>query len=262
MAEHPRVITERRSKCPNRQTTAETAISSLRESGLERIRKARRRRNWKQSAWTCWGGRDRWRTRRKEFGKIPPDERARLGKALNAAKQELESAFETRKAAFDASALNARLEAEWLDLTLPAPGPRRGSAPSRHHYSERDRRPVRVHGIHRARRPRGGDRVPQLRCAEHSARASRARHAGHLLARRRQSAAHAHVSRAGARHAETRSAAANDCSRPRLPQRRSGRIARAHLLPVGRHDGGSRCVGCAPDLLHADPAEFHLQAAT
>jgi phenylalanyl-tRNA synthetase alpha chain len=63
----------------------------------------------------------------KEFGKLAPEERARIGKLLNEVKQELESLFETKKAAFDAAALNARLEKEWIDLTLPAPGPRPGS---------------------------------------------------------------------------------------------------------------------------------------
>jgi phenylalanyl-tRNA synthetase alpha chain len=63
----------------------------------------------------------------KEFGKLAPQERAAAGKALNAAKERLESALEARKQAFDAEALNIRLESEWIDLTLPAPGPRPGS---------------------------------------------------------------------------------------------------------------------------------------
>ena len=61
------------------------------------------------------------------IGKLSPEERKEGGKALNAARQELEAVFEARKASFDAAALNQRLEAEWLDLTLPAPGPRPGS---------------------------------------------------------------------------------------------------------------------------------------
>ncbi|MBZ5606965.1 MAG: phenylalanine--tRNA ligase subunit alpha [Acidobacteriia bacterium] len=63
----------------------------------------------------------------KDFGKLTPEERASAGKALNAAKQALESAFESRKQAFASDALNQRLRAEWVDLTLPAPGPRPGS---------------------------------------------------------------------------------------------------------------------------------------
>jgi phenylalanyl-tRNA synthetase alpha chain len=63
----------------------------------------------------------------KEFGKLAPQERAAAGKALNAAKEKLEGAFDARKQAFDTDALNVRLESEWIDLTLPAPGPRPGS---------------------------------------------------------------------------------------------------------------------------------------
>jgi phenylalanyl-tRNA synthetase alpha chain len=63
----------------------------------------------------------------KEFGKLAPQERAVAGKALNAAKEALESAFEARKHSFDTKALNARLASEWIDLTLPAPGARPGS---------------------------------------------------------------------------------------------------------------------------------------
>jgi phenylalanyl-tRNA synthetase alpha chain len=62
----------------------------------------------------------------KEMGKLVPEERARIGKLLNGAKQALEKAFEARQTEFAEAALRARLEAEWVDLTLPAPGPKRG----------------------------------------------------------------------------------------------------------------------------------------
>jgi phenylalanyl-tRNA synthetase alpha chain len=63
----------------------------------------------------------------KEFGKLTPEQRSAAGKALNAAKQGLESALEARQQSFAGAALDARLQAEWLDLTLPAPPPRPGS---------------------------------------------------------------------------------------------------------------------------------------
>jgi phenylalanyl-tRNA synthetase alpha chain len=63
----------------------------------------------------------------KDMGKLSPDERKAVGAALNAAKQQLETAFETKKARFEAALLNARLDAEWLDLTLPASGIAPGS---------------------------------------------------------------------------------------------------------------------------------------
>jgi phenylalanyl-tRNA synthetase alpha chain len=62
----------------------------------------------------------------KEMGKLAPEDRARIGKLLNSARQSIEQALDGRKQAFAEAALRARLDAEWLDLTLPAPGPRRG----------------------------------------------------------------------------------------------------------------------------------------
>ena len=62
----------------------------------------------------------------KGMGKLSPEEKKRVGQVLYAAKQQLEAALDARKQEFDAAALRARLDAEWIDLTLPAPGPRRG----------------------------------------------------------------------------------------------------------------------------------------
>jgi phenylalanyl-tRNA synthetase alpha chain len=62
----------------------------------------------------------------KEMGKLAPQDRARVGKLLNGAKQKLEAALDARQKEFAEGKLRARLDAEWLDLTLPAPGPRRG----------------------------------------------------------------------------------------------------------------------------------------
>ncbi len=62
----------------------------------------------------------------KQMGRLAPEERARAGKLLNDAKGELEAAVEARKEELARKALHARLDREWVDLTLPAPGPRRG----------------------------------------------------------------------------------------------------------------------------------------
>jgi phenylalanyl-tRNA synthetase alpha chain len=62
----------------------------------------------------------------KEMGKIAPEERAGIGKLLNAAKQSIEGALESMQRQFAEAALAARLDAEWVDLTLPAPGPQMG----------------------------------------------------------------------------------------------------------------------------------------
>ncbi len=63
----------------------------------------------------------------KELGKLPPEERARIGKLLNSVKQNLETALDSKKGQFDHEALRERLESEWVDLTLPAPGTRPGA---------------------------------------------------------------------------------------------------------------------------------------
>jgi phenylalanyl-tRNA synthetase alpha chain len=63
----------------------------------------------------------------KEFGKLTPDDRARLGKLLNSVKQDLESAYEDKKRRFEQAELAERLADEWIDVTLPAPGVRPGS---------------------------------------------------------------------------------------------------------------------------------------
>jgi phenylalanyl-tRNA synthetase alpha chain len=63
----------------------------------------------------------------KSFGKLTPEERSSLGKLLNSVKQDLESAFEEKKRRFEQDALATRLQREWIDVTLPAPGIRPGS---------------------------------------------------------------------------------------------------------------------------------------
>ena len=63
----------------------------------------------------------------KGFGKLQPEERAAAGKVLNAAREALEGALDSRKETFTGEAQRERLKAEWIDLTLPAPGTRPGS---------------------------------------------------------------------------------------------------------------------------------------
>jgi phenylalanyl-tRNA synthetase alpha chain len=63
----------------------------------------------------------------KDLGKLSPGERAQIGKLLNAAKQGVEAALDGRKREFEAQALSQKLDAEWIDLTQPAPGVRPGS---------------------------------------------------------------------------------------------------------------------------------------
>ena len=55
----------------------------------------------------------------KELGKVPADQRRERGAALNRLKDELAAAIEARRVALDAAALDARLAAERVDVTLP-----------------------------------------------------------------------------------------------------------------------------------------------
>ncbi|HEY7305030.1 MAG TPA: phenylalanine--tRNA ligase subunit alpha [Bryobacteraceae bacterium] len=63
----------------------------------------------------------------KEFGKLAHEERARVGKLLNAVKQDLESEYDSKNRWFEQAGLAERLANEWIDVTLPAPGVRPGS---------------------------------------------------------------------------------------------------------------------------------------
>src|SRR5579885_1757338 len=63
----------------------------------------------------------------KEFGKLAPEERARMGRLLNSVKQDLESEYEQKKQRFERAGLASRLSQEWIDVTLPAGGVRPGS---------------------------------------------------------------------------------------------------------------------------------------
>jgi len=63
----------------------------------------------------------------KEMGKLSPAERAETGKNLNLFKQDIETKIENRSASFRSAALTSRLNSEWIDLTLPAPGVLPGS---------------------------------------------------------------------------------------------------------------------------------------
>jgi phenylalanyl-tRNA synthetase alpha chain len=63
----------------------------------------------------------------KDMGKLPADERAARGKFINTSKQALEGAYEERRTGFAREALAAKLDAEWVDLTVPAAGASVGS---------------------------------------------------------------------------------------------------------------------------------------
>jgi len=55
----------------------------------------------------------------RSLGKMSPEERQIAGPALNALKDEVNSALNARKSAMADAALEERLKSEWLDVTLP-----------------------------------------------------------------------------------------------------------------------------------------------
>ncbi|NCO87710.1 MAG: phenylalanine--tRNA ligase subunit alpha [Rhodobacterales bacterium] len=65
--------------------------------------------------------------RMRELGRMSPEERQTAGPALNALKDEITSALAARKAALGDAALEERLRAEWLDVTLPGRPRRQGT---------------------------------------------------------------------------------------------------------------------------------------
>ncbi|MFN7003865.1 MAG: phenylalanine--tRNA ligase subunit alpha, partial [Roseinatronobacter sp.] len=57
--------------------------------------------------------------RMRDLGQMSPEDRQSAGPILNGLKTEIDAALKARRASLDDAALNARLQAEWLDVTLP-----------------------------------------------------------------------------------------------------------------------------------------------
>ncbi len=102
-------------------------ISNLRANALEQLRHAVTLDAVEAVRVAALGRKGELAEISKTFGKLPPEERAHAGKLLNAVKQELETNIQSRMAALESQALDARLDTERIDLTAPAPGPRPGS---------------------------------------------------------------------------------------------------------------------------------------
>jgi phenylalanyl-tRNA synthetase alpha chain len=98
-------------------------LSELESSALARIATAQSMQELEPVRIEFLGRKGSLSQASKELGKAPPEERAQLGKRLNSAKQSVEDALEAKKQQFEAALLDQRLESEWVDLTLPAPGP-------------------------------------------------------------------------------------------------------------------------------------------
>jgi len=64
--------------------------------------------------------------RMQTLGKLAPEERKEAGKHINIAKQAIQTAIEARKSALESAALDAKLTAEAIDVTLPGRGQSNG----------------------------------------------------------------------------------------------------------------------------------------
>ncbi|TNC48359.1 phenylalanine--tRNA ligase subunit alpha [Rubellimicrobium rubrum] len=63
----------------------------------------------------------------RELGSMPPEQRLTVAPVLNALRDEVASAIAAKKAALQDAALDERLRAEWLDVTLPVRPRRMGT---------------------------------------------------------------------------------------------------------------------------------------
>jgi phenylalanyl-tRNA synthetase alpha chain len=105
----------------------EKQISELQAAALVRIDAARSPEDLEAVRVDALGRKGALAQISKEMGKLAPEERARAGKLLNQVKNDLENLILAAQNKFSAQTMAARLDAEWIDVTLPAPGPRPGS---------------------------------------------------------------------------------------------------------------------------------------
>jgi phenylalanyl-tRNA synthetase alpha chain len=105
----------------------EKQISELQAAALARIDAARSPEDLEAVRVDVLGRKGALAQISKEMGKLAPEERARAGKLLNQVKNDLESLIVAAQNKFSAQKMGARLDAEWIDVTLPAGGPRPGS---------------------------------------------------------------------------------------------------------------------------------------
>jgi phenylalanyl-tRNA synthetase alpha chain len=97
-----------------------TDLEPLRTAWLGRIAAANDETTLEDARIAALGKKGEISLKMRELGKMTPQERQVAGPALNALKDEINTAIAARKTALGDAALDARLAAEWLDVTLPA----------------------------------------------------------------------------------------------------------------------------------------------
>ncbi|MEH6648107.1 phenylalanine--tRNA ligase subunit alpha [Sulfitobacter sp.] len=95
-------------------------MDDLKQKYLGRIAKAADEAALEDIRLTAVGKKGEVALKMRELGKMTPEERQTAGPALNALKDEINSALAAKKAALGNAALDERLRSEWLDVTLPS----------------------------------------------------------------------------------------------------------------------------------------------
>ncbi|PWE26781.1 phenylalanine--tRNA ligase subunit alpha [Pararhodobacter marinus] len=111
-------------------------MQDLRETYLARISGAADQAALEEVRLAALGKKGEISLKMRELGQMSPEERQTVGKALNELRNELDSAFRAKKAALEDAALDERLKAEWLDVTLPARHRARGTIHPVSHVTE------------------------------------------------------------------------------------------------------------------------------
>ncbi len=104
-----------------------TAFDDLRILWLDRIAAAADETALEELRVAALGKKGEISLKMRELGQMSAEERQVAGPALNALKDEVNSALVAKKSALGDAALDERLKAEWLDVTLPARHRRQGS---------------------------------------------------------------------------------------------------------------------------------------
>ncbi len=102
-------------------------MDGLREKYLEQVAGAADENALEQVRVAALGKKGEISLQMRELGKMTPEERQVAGPALNALKDEINSALAAKKVALEDAALDERLKTEWLDVTLPTRARREGT---------------------------------------------------------------------------------------------------------------------------------------
>ncbi|QIR86318.1 phenylalanine--tRNA ligase subunit alpha [Paracoccus sp. AK26] len=94
-------------------------LNPLRQQWLDRINGATDPSAIEEVRLAALGKKGEISLKMRELGRMSPEERQTIGRALNELRDELDAALRARKLSLEDAALEARLAGEWLDVTLP-----------------------------------------------------------------------------------------------------------------------------------------------